>query len=238
VTHQLQYLKAATRILILKNGAMLDLGTYDELSSKGLQVTQFLEHGSEDALGPCHSPPQARKSCHLQASVPDPRSLLPTHTTPLVRMSSASDESVEQADFAVPDQPHLLAVPVPGARITPHRFPSTVSLAAQLTNSRGSLSAMMAFEDANVHRSREANTADVDDTKSALLAGSQLTKATIMLPKQQSHAEAVAEGTVSFSVYKSYFTAGGEPVVLVFAALLLLVSQGAFVVCDWWLSHW
>ncbi|KAK3603103.1 hypothetical protein CHS0354_027887 [Potamilus streckersoni] len=43
VTHQLQYLKKADRILILKEGVIGDIGTFDELSARGIEFHDLLE---------------------------------------------------------------------------------------------------------------------------------------------------------------------------------------------------
>ncbi|KAG7502092.1 Multidrug resistance-associated 4 [Solea senegalensis] len=51
VTHQLQYLKAADHILVLKEGQMVARGTYSELQRSGLDFTSLLkeeEEGQED----------------------------------------------------------------------------------------------------------------------------------------------------------------------------------------------
>ncbi|XP_068428332.1 ATP-binding cassette sub-family C member 4-like [Clinocottus analis] len=51
VTHQLQYLKAADQIVVLKQGQMVSRGTYSELQSTGLDFTSLLkeeEKGQEE----------------------------------------------------------------------------------------------------------------------------------------------------------------------------------------------
>ncbi|XP_070832533.1 ATP-binding cassette sub-family C member 4-like [Chaetodon trifascialis] len=50
VTHQLQYLKAADQIVVLKEGQMVAHGTYSELQSSGLDFTSLLqeEEGQEE----------------------------------------------------------------------------------------------------------------------------------------------------------------------------------------------
>ncbi|KAL3867282.1 hypothetical protein ACJMK2_044496 [Sinanodonta woodiana] len=54
VTHQLQYLKKADRILILKEGVIGDIGTFDELSARGNEFYKLLEdpdHKEQDWQG-------------------------------------------------------------------------------------------------------------------------------------------------------------------------------------------
>ncbi|KAG9335558.1 hypothetical protein JZ751_004461 [Albula glossodonta] len=48
VTHQLQYLKAADQILVLKEGHMVALGTYAELQRSGLDFTSLLQQEDEE----------------------------------------------------------------------------------------------------------------------------------------------------------------------------------------------
>ncbi|KAM3857219.1 ATP-binding cassette sub-family C member 4-like [Diretmus argenteus] len=48
VTHQLQYLKAADQILVLKEGHMVARGTYNELQRSGLDFTSLLKNDEEE----------------------------------------------------------------------------------------------------------------------------------------------------------------------------------------------
>ncbi|XP_067116274.1 ATP-binding cassette sub-family C member 4-like isoform X2 [Osmerus mordax] len=52
VTHQLQYLKAANQILVLKEGHMVARGTYNELQSSGLDFTSLLKKDEEEEEQP------------------------------------------------------------------------------------------------------------------------------------------------------------------------------------------
>ncbi|XP_060888186.1 ATP-binding cassette sub-family C member 4-like [Labrus mixtus] len=55
VTHQLQYLKAADQILVLKEGSMVAKGTYTELQQSGVDFTSLLKKEEEEEQQP---PPQ------------------------------------------------------------------------------------------------------------------------------------------------------------------------------------
>ncbi|KAK7478989.1 hypothetical protein BaRGS_00029750 [Batillaria attramentaria] len=48
VTHQLQYLKAADTILILKEGRAAGMGTFEELSNSGIDFAELLKTGEEE----------------------------------------------------------------------------------------------------------------------------------------------------------------------------------------------
>ena len=50
VTHQLQYLKAADKILILQQGKVLGLDTYDNLAKSGIDFASLLEDVDEDEV--------------------------------------------------------------------------------------------------------------------------------------------------------------------------------------------
>ncbi|PIK47382.1 putative multidrug resistance-associated protein 4 isoform X3 [Apostichopus japonicus] len=62
VTHQLQYLNAVDQIIVLKEGRMVDIGTYEELQTKGIDFAALLreyedeeESPKEEALSRQHS---------------------------------------------------------------------------------------------------------------------------------------------------------------------------------------
>ncbi|XP_074520424.1 ATP-binding cassette sub-family C member 4 [Halichoeres trimaculatus] len=62
VTHQLQYLKAADQILVLKEGHMVAKGTYSELQQSGVDFTSLLkkEEEEEQQQQQPQAPPQAQ----------------------------------------------------------------------------------------------------------------------------------------------------------------------------------
>ena len=49
VTHQIQFLKKATKILVLSEGKCLGLGTYEELQNKGLDFMELLSDNEKEA---------------------------------------------------------------------------------------------------------------------------------------------------------------------------------------------
>uniref|UniRef100_A0A3B4GRL6 Cystic fibrosis transmembrane conductance regulator n=1 Tax=Pundamilia nyererei TaxID=303518 RepID=A0A3B4GRL6_9CICH len=57
VTHQLQYLKAADQIVVLKEGHMVAKGTYTELQQSGLDFTSLLKKEEEEQQQPHHDTP-------------------------------------------------------------------------------------------------------------------------------------------------------------------------------------
>ncbi|XP_070850344.1 ATP-binding cassette sub-family C member 4-like [Chaetodon trifascialis] len=60
VTHQLQYLKAADQIVVLKEGHMVAKGTYTELQQSGLDFTSLLKEEEEQQQSPSDTPARSR----------------------------------------------------------------------------------------------------------------------------------------------------------------------------------
>nr|XP_033806273.1 multidrug resistance-associated protein 4 isoform X3 [Geotrypetes seraphini] len=50
--------------------------------------------------------------------------------------------------------------------------------------------------------------------------------------------ESRAKGTIGFKVYKKYFSAGANYIVIVIFLLLGVLAQVSYVLQDWWLSYW
>ncbi|KAM4711152.1 ATP-binding cassette sub-family C member 4-like isoform 2-T2 [Anableps anableps] len=69
VTHQLQYLKAADQILVLKEGHMVAKGTYTELQRSGVDFTSLLkkEEEEEQPLPPQDAAPRSRTLSEMSA---------------------------------------------------------------------------------------------------------------------------------------------------------------------------
>lgn len=67
VTHQLQYLKAADQILVLKEGHMVAKGTYTELQGSGVDFTSLLKEEEEPQLPPQDLPPRIRTLSEISA---------------------------------------------------------------------------------------------------------------------------------------------------------------------------
>nr|AAQ10411.1 ATP-binding cassette protein C4 [Rattus norvegicus] len=70
VTHQLQYLKAASRILILKDGEMVQKGTYTEFLKSGVDFGSLLKKENEEAEpSPVPGTPTLRNRTFSEASI-------------------------------------------------------------------------------------------------------------------------------------------------------------------------
>nr|XP_020038730.1 multidrug resistance-associated protein 4 isoform X4 [Castor canadensis] len=70
VTHQLQYLKAASQILILKDGKMVQKGTYTEFLKSGVDFGSLLKKENEEAeQSPAPGTPTLRNRTFSESSV-------------------------------------------------------------------------------------------------------------------------------------------------------------------------
>ncbi|WAQ93730.1 MRP4-like protein [Mya arenaria] len=90
VTHQLQYLKEAEQILIMKEGEMIGRGTFQELSKSGIDFSSLLKH-EEDELEEIHSDPGL---VGIQA---------------VQRKRSSCTQSKSNSKLSVSDDQHLVA---------------------------------------------------------------------------------------------------------------------------------
>uniref|UniRef100_A0A8C2B3A7 Cystic fibrosis transmembrane conductance regulator n=1 Tax=Cyprinus carpio TaxID=7962 RepID=A0A8C2B3A7_CYPCA len=69
VTHQLQYLKAANQILVLKEGHMVARGTYSELQRSGVDFTSLLKKDEEEECEKGEAPRSPRSRTLSQNSI-------------------------------------------------------------------------------------------------------------------------------------------------------------------------
>ncbi|KAM4560501.1 ATP-binding cassette sub-family C member 4-like [Odontesthes bonariensis] len=96
VSHQLQYLKAADRILVLREGHIIGQGTYSELQSSGLDVVSLLRSDEQDRWS-CSSDLD-QVSLHSQrtnfshSSQCSYQSLLPSDQFPVEKVGIAAEE--------------------------------------------------------------------------------------------------------------------------------------------------
>ncbi|NXA67055.1 MRP4 protein, partial [Mohoua ochrocephala] len=152
VTHQLQYLRAANQIIILKDGKMVGKGTYAEFLRSGIDFASLLKKDEEVAE---------------QLSVPG------TPNVKSARNRTFSESSVLSQDLSVHSQKDGAVEQPPG--------------------------------------------------ENALAA----------VPEESRH-----EGKINFKVYRKYFTAGANYLVIFILIVFNILAQVAYVLQDWWLSYW
>ncbi|XP_041940167.1 ATP-binding cassette sub-family C member 4-like isoform X1 [Alosa sapidissima] len=98
VTHQLQYLKAADQILVLKEGHMVARGTFSELVNSGLDFTTLLKREEEDE-------PQSPDPTHetLGPSLANrtlSQSSMPSHCSSMLSVMDATEQGLVERTAA------------------------------------------------------------------------------------------------------------------------------------------
>ncbi|XP_056606564.1 multidrug resistance-associated protein 4 [Triplophysa dalaica] len=105
VTHQLQFLKAADQILVLKEGHTVAQGTYSELQRSGVDFTSLLKKDEEDEISAEKEPPRSPRSRTLSQnsvrsqsssvlSVKDEADKLPAETVHTMAEESRSEGNI------------------------------------------------------------------------------------------------------------------------------------------------
>ncbi|OWK00969.1 hypothetical protein Celaphus_00016743, partial [Cervus elaphus hippelaphus] len=97
VTHQLQYLKDASQILILKDGRIMQKGTYAEFPKSGVDFEDILlkEEKEEAELSPGPGTPSLRNRTSFESSVQSQQA-----SEPLLKDAAHEDEDIENIQVA------------------------------------------------------------------------------------------------------------------------------------------
>ncbi|XP_064455602.1 ATP-binding cassette sub-family C member 4-like [Ornithodoros turicata] len=94
-THQLQFLRAATQVLVLKEGKTLALGTYHQLQSMGIDLESLLEEKPLDADVPM--PHQSPIAVRRKSSAFDPFDGTPLDESAAYHTSPPGNEKLDMA---------------------------------------------------------------------------------------------------------------------------------------------
>ncbi|XP_070656064.1 ATP-binding cassette sub-family C member 4-like [Bos indicus] len=99
VTHQLQYLKDASQILILRDGKMVERGTYSQFLKSGVDIFSFFEKGNEKSQpSPVPGTPTVISESLVQ-SLQSPR--------PSLKDAAPEDQDTENIQVTLPLEDHL-----------------------------------------------------------------------------------------------------------------------------------
>ncbi|XP_051799250.1 ATP-binding cassette sub-family C member 4-like isoform X1 [Acanthochromis polyacanthus] len=101
VTHQLQYLKAADQIVVLKEGHMVEKGTYTELQQSGVDFTSLLKKDEEDEQQQPAQDVPARSRTLSQNSVLSQTSSVDGDSLPAETVQTLAEESRAQGTIGV-----------------------------------------------------------------------------------------------------------------------------------------
>lgn len=100
VTHQLQYLKAASHILILKDGEMVQKGTYTEFLKSGVDFGSLLKKENEEAEpSPVPGTPTLRNRTFSEASIWSQQS-----SRPSLKDGAPEGQDAENTQAAQPEE--------------------------------------------------------------------------------------------------------------------------------------
>lgn len=100
VTHQLQYLKAASHILILKDGEMVQKGTYTEFLKSGVDFGSLLKKENEEAeASPVPGTPTLRNRTFSEASIWSQQS-----SRPSLKDGAPEAQDAENTQAAQPEE--------------------------------------------------------------------------------------------------------------------------------------
>ncbi|KAB0372887.1 hypothetical protein FD755_015640, partial [Muntiacus reevesi] len=99
VTHQLQYLKDASQILILKDGKMVERGTYSKFLNSGIDIFSLFEKGNEQSEPPPVPGTPTVISESLVQSLQSPR--------PSLKDAAPEDQETKNIQVILPLEDHL-----------------------------------------------------------------------------------------------------------------------------------
>ncbi|KAM9674923.1 ATP-binding cassette sub-family C member 4-like [Dama dama] len=103
VTHQWQYLKDASQILLLEKGEMVQKGTYAELLKSGVDFASLLKKENEETEpSPVPESPAMRTQTSSESSVQSPQS-----STPLLKEAAAEDQDTENIQDTLSEERRL-----------------------------------------------------------------------------------------------------------------------------------
>ncbi|ELR53073.1 hypothetical protein M91_11706, partial [Bos mutus] len=103
VTHQWQYLKDASQILLLEKGEMVQKGTYAELLKSGVDFASLLKKENEEAEpSPVPESPTIRTQTSSESSVQSQQS-----STPLLKDAAAEDQDTENIQDTLSEERRL-----------------------------------------------------------------------------------------------------------------------------------
>uniref|UniRef100_A0AAA9TFS8 Multidrug resistance-associated protein 4 n=1 Tax=Bos taurus TaxID=9913 RepID=A0AAA9TFS8_BOVIN len=103
VTHQWQYLKDASQILVLEKGEMVQKGTYAELLKSGIDFASLLKKENEEAEpSPVPESPTMRTQTSSESSVQSQQS-----STPLLKDAPAEDQDTENIQHTLSEERRL-----------------------------------------------------------------------------------------------------------------------------------
>lgn len=245
VTHQLQFVRGADWVIVMKDGQIQHQGTYQELLSRGLQFEAFVEQAKSAPIDGVDSSPVALSSPSSSLSSPE---------------SASSSPQTSEAPLASPPPQTAISPRLPRAcddddlpaRVGAHRHSSAdltptaasaalpaPSLAANgQTPASPSGDGVVSHKEVDVELGLSAEEEAEAHREAAAVISLEGKAAPAVGQGNLTQAETAREGTVAATVYWSYIRAcGGVGLVALFTALFA-TSQAASVLSDLTLADW
>ncbi|KAK4317272.1 hypothetical protein Pmani_011632 [Petrolisthes manimaculis] len=208
VTHQLQFLKSASQILVLKEGHMEAIGSYHQLVNSGMDFASMLSESQEEVKIPTVLRNTSRRGTVINGAIPKVKLLQelelssspPSQFSGRVRNDSISSlhDSVEAENIMTISGAHTTNS---SYSVCDDSLPTTPRSPKQQLSGKG-------------------DEAEEENDKGQI--GSEM----------RSH------GTVKSKVYMQYLRAGSGWCVIIILIILNVLTQILFSGTDYWLSYW
>ncbi|XP_071552963.1 ATP-binding cassette sub-family C member 4-like isoform X4 [Panulirus ornatus] len=228
VTHQLQYLKPASQILILREGHTEAIGGYHQLVNSGVDFASLLSEGLEDEKVSPLSRASSIRSTKRNGVIPNGRIFQDGEkfgsSCSLQRKGQIHTDSSASLHDSV-EAENILSIS--GVHIAGSSL--SVSDSAHGTP----------FKNAKKHQRSEKRLNNIQEEKSQPLLKDTDDSVDKDEPEGRgSEAEMRSEGSVKGAIYLEYFLAGGGWILLIILFLANVITQVLFSGTDYWLSYW
>ncbi|XP_069987945.1 ATP-binding cassette sub-family C member 4 isoform X1 [Penaeus vannamei] len=227
VTHQLQYLKEANEILVLREGHPEAIGNYRQLVNSGIDFASLLAEGHEEEKTTSPSRQPSTKSAKKNGFIPTGKFMQEAEkfgsSLSLTRRGRVRNDSVASVHDSV-EADNILTIS--GA----HLAGSSLSLDEDVNDTPTKVAKKRKAERRlrNIQEEKsEPLLKDMDD--GADKDGAE---------EGQDGAEVRSVGSVKASIYLQYFLAGGGWFLLIVLCLANVITQVLFSGTDYWLSYW
>ncbi|KAK7083945.1 Multidrug resistance-associated protein 4, partial [Halocaridina rubra] len=215
VTHQLQYLKPASQILVLREGHMEAIGSYHQLVNSGIDFASLLSTGQEEDT------PLPAKQTTAKGGI---------------RNGMIPKGSLEDSDKFDSPAPVTRRVRTLSNTLSNTLSGSTSSLHDSLTTENIISVSGIHITDSNTSLNESCQETPSKNIKQLKEADENANREED--EKENSGTEMRSQGSVKGEVYLKYCRAGGSWCLLVILFTMNVATQVLFSGTDYWLSYW
>ncbi|XP_042212324.1 ATP-binding cassette sub-family C member 4-like isoform X2 [Homarus americanus] len=227
VTHQLQYLKPASQILVLREGHTEAIGGYHQLANSGIDFASLMSEGQEDEKLSSPSREPSTRSVKKNGVIPNGRVFQDSDkfgsSWSLRRKGRLNSESSMCSLHDSVEVENVLTIS--GAHIAG----SSLSLGDNVQDTT--------VNNKKHHRS-EKRLDYIQEEKSQPLLNDTDDGAEKDESQDNTNSEMRSEGSVKGTIYLEYFLAGGGWVLVIILFVSSIATQVLFSGTDYWLSYW